>query len=266
LWETVDTGSVPIAGEAIDGPDFVQQVWNDSVGLECPPSLLAVCSLGGHVLLYVELDDTQNRGGCFESGPGDDYTLKFRSFTQWIELTAVAVESGAWERADGFDGQPKVNIDIDWWTQAADGFLATQPADAQYPEGLEIGSEIQHWPEHWLTPLDLAWTDVHATGVTAVLSSIPETPSDAESSVTLAAQWRWVRRVPPGNGGIVELSDGDTRRRFLAPADVERYGGVHGSREFDIALYSPRDVPSEDPDRPGEPPILGEITAIRHLD
>lgn len=270
FWEAVDLQSLPWVSPLPSTPDFAAQGWNDSVGIDMvPPALFPIC-YESHDWLYVELDDQEPRGGCFGCDVGDHvYELQFRSFADWVDLLAVAVETGAYEDRSNPNGSRLVLVDDPWWSQTALARLSAGSHDELYPAGLEINCYVQHWPERWLAPFDLVQADIHAVGASHVLADLASAPEQSFEA-RVEASWRWVRNTSPSGPAIVALTDDSGQVRVELAADVETFGqGVRGVREFDITVYPAEQRRSResliDGRRDGEPEIVGEITALRFV-
>lgn len=239
LWQRVDPATMVLRTfPQLSDPGFALSGWrmnrDDEFGL--PLNLLAYC-YESHFHLLAELDDGEQPGGAvFAFAFADDtLTLRFADVDDWLDVLAVIVEEGAYQRSENEHGT--------WLWASKERFdalvgerLAAAGPHALYGDSPPGSVDPSAWPERWHRVTEPYRRAREPRGADLTVRELLAATREGEVRATLAGVQTHIAIGTPGEPWRILFADETGILDVLCPGAVTGLGLLgHAARvELDV--------------------------------
>ncbi|MGH3078658.1 MAG: hypothetical protein ACRDPZ_10800 [Gaiellaceae bacterium] len=247
FWELVDPSSLAVrAFPDLIGPAASLKLHH--VELEdgatvpnVPPSLLFRIGYASHVSLSTELASTWGPGGTIFRWAYDEdsFRIVYRTLVDLLDVLTELVSEERMEHNGGFVFLPDGADEAKKLER-----LRRAGPHPLYGDSVEIPSNLEAWPQHWLEASRIDLRDRMPLGATHTIVEL--VAAAAEGPVTGRIAGTVTRLVGIGRDTVALVDDGTRPVDVWCPSGTSPWGPVHKRRfEFEVTVEGPVPAPPE---------------------
>jgi len=206
-----------------------------------PPPLLFTIAYASHVSLSVELASGSVPGGTIFRWAYDEpgFRVEYRSLADLVDVLTELVSEDAAEHNGGFVFLPDGADESKRLER-----LHRAGSHPLYGDSVEIPSDLEAWPAHWLEASRIDLQSRVPLGATHTIDEL--VAAAAAGPVTGRIAGTVTRLVGIGRDAVVLVDDGTRPVDVWCPAGTSPWGPVHRGRfEFEVTLAGPVPAPLE---------------------